>query len=305
MALQLFDCPVPSDRPLSVALGAFDGVHCGHIPVLQAALDAAQADGCPAVFSFANLIGTVKKTKQLISTRQYRTILMQMGFERLYLPNFQTMCDLSPREFVTEILHQKMHVKHVACGFNYRFGCGGSGGSAELRALCEPLGIRVTVVPPLMAQDRPISSTRIRQLVADGAMEQAAQLLGRPYAIDFAVVHGRALGRTLGLPTINQPFPENFVLPRFGVYASAVQLDGRLYHAVTNVGVKPTVGASGPLAETYIVGYSGDLYDQHVTVQLRAFLRPEEKFPSIEALKQQIERDCTVAQQILHAKNME
>jgi riboflavin kinase/FMN adenylyltransferase len=205
--------------------------------------------------------------------------------------------DVSRRSFVK--------LSGALAGSAMLVGCGGSGGSAELRALCEPLGIRVTVVPPLMEQDRPISSTRIRQLVADGAMEQAAQLLGRPYAIDFAVVHGRALGRTLGLPTINQPFPENFVLPRFGVYASAVQLDGRLYHAVTNVGVKPTVGASGPLAETYIVGYSGDLYDQHVTVQLRAFLRPEEKFPSIEALKQQIERDCTAAQQILHAKNME
>lgn len=303
MALQLFSQPQAANKPLAVALGAFDGMHRGHMQVLQAAQRCATQGYCTAVFSFDRVIGTVKKTKQLLSSRQHHELLAQMGFERLYLPDFQTMRHLTPEAFVKTVLHEQMQVKHVFCGFNYRFGCRGIGDSTQLQALCASLGIAATVIPPLLENGEPISSTRIRQLVADGEMEQAEKLLGRPYSIDFKVMHGRALGRTLGLPTINQPFPENFVLPRFGVYASSVTLNGQRYHAVTNVGVKPTVGAEGPLAETYIVGFSGDLYDRHVLVELRCFLRTEQKFSSVEALKQQMLRDSYAAQQVLNSEN--
>ena len=286
-----------SDRPLALALGGFDGIHIGHVQVLRAV----QTDPAltPAVFTFRDLIPAVKHTRQLTSARQQRAELAALGIAWLYLADFASLHDLTPEAFVRDILHRRLHARRVSCGFNYRFGCRGAGDSEALTRLCAACGIETVVAPPVLLDGAPVSSTRIRAAVADGAMESAARMLGRPYEIDFPVVHGRALGRTIGLPTINQPFPESFVLPKFGVYAAAVTIDGRRYHAVTNIGVKPTVGADGPLAETCIAGYSGDLYGKCVPVQLLQFLRPEQKFDSIELLRQQITRDAAAAERVL------
>jgi riboflavin kinase/FMN adenylyltransferase len=129
-------------------------------------------------------------------------------------------------------------------------------------------------------------------------MERANLLLGRRFAIDFTVVQGRQLGRTLGAPTINQPFPDGFIVPKYGVYASLATVHGREHVAVTNVGVKPTVGSDCVLAETYIHGFSGDLYGESVRVSFLRFLRPERKFDSIDALKAQILRDSETASHV-------
>jgi len=150
----------------------------------------------------------------------------------------------------------------------------------------------VTVLPPVLQEEQPVSSSRIRVAMMEGEMEQAAKLLGRPFTIDFPVVHGRRLGRMLGTPTINQPFPPDFVLPKFGVYASFAEVDGKRLHAVTNVGIKPTVGSEVPLAETYLADFSGNLYGRRVPVSLLHFLRPEQKFDSLDALKNQILTDA-------------
>ena len=287
-----------SDRPLALALGGFDGIHLGHVQVLRAVTDTAWT---PAVFTFRDLIPAVKHTRQLVSARQQADQLTDLGIARLYLADFAQLHALTPEAFVREILHERLRARRVACGFNYRFGCHGAGDSDALKRLCATYGIETIVVPPVLLDGAPVSSTRIRTAVAAGEMELAARMLGRPYRIDFEVVHGRALGRTIGLPTINQPFPEAFVLPKFGVYAAAVTIDGRSYHAVTNIGVKPTVGADGPLAETCIAGYHGDLYGKCVPVQLLRFLRPEQKFDSIERLRSQIVRDADTAERVLTA----
>ncbi len=286
-----------SDRPLALALGGFDGIHIGHVQVLRAV----QTDPAltPAVFTFRDLIPAVKHTRQLTSARQQYAQLAELGIARLYLADFASLRDLTPEAFVRDILHRRLHARRVSCGFNYRFGCRGAGDSDALMRLCARYGIETAVAEPVTMDGAPVSSTRIRAAVTAGEMKAAARMLGRPYEIDFPVVHGRALGRTIGLPTINQPFPESFVLPKFGVYAAAVTIDGRRYHAVTNIGVKPTVGADGPLAETCIAGYRGDLYGKCVPVQLLQFLRPEQKFDSIELLRQQITRDAAAAERVL------
>jgi riboflavin kinase/FMN adenylyltransferase len=154
----------------------------------------------------------------------------------------------------------------------------------------------------LEAQGGAVSSSRVRALLREGAVEAANALLGRRFAIDFEVVHGRRIGRTLGTPTINQPLPDGFIEPRFGVYATATRLGGEVYSSVTNVGVKPTFGSDRALAETYIHGFSGDLYGQKPLVEFIGFIRPERRFESPEALRAQIMEDNERAAEVFQRK---
>ncbi len=301
MKLQILHAPVPVDRPTAVALGSFDGVHIGHMDVLRQAVNCRTEGLRTAVFTLSGLIGTAKSGKQLISDARQEELFQSLGFDFLYRIDFTSVRDMCPEEFVREILHEKLRAQVVCCGFNYHFGHKGVGDSTLLTRLCAAYGIRVVVVPPRSCDGDTVSSTRIRTLLTQGDMAAVRRLLGRPYTIAFPVVHGRKLGRTIGLPTINQPIPAEFVLPRFGVYASSTVIDGRSYHAVTNVGVKPTVGSDGPLAETWIIGFAGDLYGRTVPVELVTFLRPEQRFASVEELRRQILRDGAEAEKALLA----
>ena len=203
---------------------------------------------------------------------------------------------MTAEEFVERVLAGICHAKKVCCGFNFHFGRGGRADSAALAELCEARGIRAEIVPAVMADGAPVSSTRIRGLIAKGFVEEAARLLGHPYGYESEVRHGRQLGRELGTPTVNQKIPKDFVLPRFGVYASKVYFDGHEYYGVTNVGIKPTVGSSEALAETWIPEYHGrDFYGEQVKVDLHWFIRPERKFESLRALRDEIMRNAEQA----------
>ena len=279
----------------SVALGCFDGLHLGHRAVLQAALSGAEQGLLPAVFTFGSredAMTAVKGAPELLSSFGREQLLEKMGFALLWRVDFYSVRNLSPEDFVRRVLCGILRAKRICCGYNYRFGFGGRGDAALLQTLGARCGAEVTVLPPVLQEEQPVSSSRIRVAMMEGEMEQAAKLLGRPFTIDFPVVHGRRLGRMLGTPTINQPFPPDFVLPKFGVYASFAEVDGKRLHAVTNVGIKPTVGSEVPLAETYLADFSGNLYGRRVPVSLLHFLRPEQKFDSLDALKNQILTDA-------------
>ena len=288
----------------SIALGCFDGLHVGHLAVLQEALRGTQSGLTPAVFTFGardDAMTAVKSAPELMSSRLREELFAKLGFSQLWRVDFHAVRNISPEDFVRKVLCTTLRAKKICCGYNYRFGCGGKGDAALLQKLGGECGAEVVVLPPVLLGEEPVSSSRIRVAVMDGEMEETSRLLGRPFTIDFPVVHGRQLGRVLGTPTINQPFPSGFVLPRFGVYASYAEVDGKRFHAVTNVGVKPTVGAEAPLAETYIAGFSGNLYGRRVPVCLMKFLRPEQKFESLEALKSQILSDAASSAEILQA----
>ena len=150
-------------------------------------------------------------------------------------------------------------------------------------------------MPPVVLDGDRISSTRIREYIKKGNMALAWRMMGRPYSLCFPVVSGNKIGRTIAFPTINQVYPEHFMIPRFGVYVSVTEVDGELYPSVTNVGVKPTVGSDCPLAETFILNFSGNLYGKKVRVNLCHFIRPEKKFSSIDELRIQIARDTLQA----------
>ena len=289
-------------HPRAVALGLFDGVHLGHRAVISLAarreLNGREPALTVSVYTFRQPPGALKEGAcELCSPRQKRLALSTLGVEELICADFDTVKDLSPEQFVDRVLRERLNARLVCCGFNYRFGKGGAGDASLLKELCARRGIRVETAGAVEVDGEPVSSSRIRRLVEQGDMRQASRLLGRPFIIDFPVVTGQQLGRKLGTPTINQPLPADFVRPRFGVYASSVEVDGRLYHGVTNVGMRPTVAdrpggaVTAPLSETWIPAYDGDLYGREVPVALVKFLRQEQRFSTVEELQEQILRD--------------
>lgn len=293
----LLDNQTLPDHPRAVALGVFDGLHIGHRAVIAQAVGV--EDAVPTVFTFRQPSSTLPKEHavELLSPEGRAEVLESIGVEELIEADFAQIRDLSPETFVRQILHGRLRARRVCCGFNFHFGKGGAGDADTLAALCRACGIETVTVDPVLVDGEPVSASRIRRAVEQGEVPMAGRLLGRPFTIDFEVVGGQRLGRLLGAPTINQPLPPHFVQPRFGVYASSVIADGRVYHGVTNVGRRPTVSGDDqpPLAETWIPGYSGDLYGQHVPVSLTRFLRPESKFGSLDALQDQILRDEAAA----------
>lgn len=298
----LADASAP-ELPGHVALGLFDGLHPGHQAVISAAVEAAGKNrGTPWVFTFTmgqdHPAGKQAAGRLATATLRNR-LLEEMGVTHLLCPSFLEFRDLEPEAYVENILHRLLGARAVFCGENYHFGRRAAGTVRDLRELCSRWGIQVTVLPEVQMGGEPVSSTRIRARIAEGDMESARTLLGRPFTIDFEVIAGRKLGRSLNFPTINQPFPADYTLPRFGVYASVAVIDGERRLSVTNVGVKPTVGSDRVLAETCILGYEGDLYGQCIPVELLAFIRPERKFENVEALRVQIQQDISTAKRMI------
>lgn len=291
----------PSELPVkrrAVALGFFDGVHLGHRTVLRRALDAAGDTLTPTVLTFDTL-PKLQKDGLLLSREESARRLAQMGFAECVTAAFSAVCDLSPEAFARDVLAGALHAAVVCCGENFRFGKHGVGDAAALKHWGQVFGFDVHVLPLTLADGEAVSSTRIRRTLATGDMLTVNRLLGHPYEITAAVINGAHLGRTLGTPTINQPLPTETVFPPFGVYASAVEVDGAVHHAVTNIGIKPTVGGETPLAETWIFDYTGDLYGRTVTVRPVRFLRGEQTFSSVDALKAQIIADGEAARAAL------
>lgn len=278
-----------------IAVGVFDGVHIGHSAVLTKALTV--HDLVPAVFTFQNT-DDIKRGGCLQTAKQRQDILERLEFADLFEADFCALRDMSPADFV-QLLHRDLHAKAVVCGFNFRFGKGGAGDTALLQSLCEQVGIRVFVQPAVTVDGQAVSSTRIKEALKAGDMATVLRLQGRPYTIRATVKNGQHLGRKLGFPTINQTLSPHLAGVRFGVYAATAIVDGKMHAAVTNVGVRPTVsGEQTPLAESYILDFDGDLYEKSVTVELIKFLRPEQKFQSVQALQQAIREDAENARAV-------
>ena len=291
-----YPCKNIPHHPRALALGVFEGVHIGHRAVICQA--AGRTGLTAAVFTFEGHLPKGGAGDVLTASRRDE-LLTDMGVDELFVARFEEIRDLSPDIFVRQVLRDQLNVQLVTCGFNFRFGKNGVGTADTLRQLGQACGIQVMVVPAVEMDGEPVSTSRIRRCLETGDMAQAHRLLGLPFVLDFEVVHGRHLGRELGTPTINQPLPKGFVQPRYGVYASAVDVQGRVTYGVTNIGVKPTVGAAAPLAETWIPDFSGDLYGQHIRVIPVAFLREETTFSSLDQLKKQIRLDGQMAKKVV------
>ena len=233
----------------------------------------------------------------LTSEEKKRDILKVMGFE-IFDFDFREGMNYEPHEFIEKILITKLGAKVVSCGFDYHYGKGGKGNSDTMRADLEAKGIEFYSVEPVYSGDEVVSSTAVRKYITNGEIEKANEMLGEYFSYDFPVNKGDGLGRTWGFPTINQSFPEDFIIPKRGVYVSETEFDGKCYLSVTNVGIRPTVADSGVRSETCILDFSGDLYGKNVQVKLIKFLREEKKFPSVEALRDAIGNDIENARKV-------
>ena len=294
------------EKGSAVALGYFDGIHIGHKAVLNKALEKAEEKNLvPVVVLFdihpRKLIsGNVPPV--LTGEEHKREILTNMGFE-IFDFDFREGMNYEAHEFIEKILLEKLNAKAVSCGFDYRYGKGGKGNAETMRESLSKRGIDFCAVEPVFLSDEIISSTAIRNFIEQGEIEKANAMLGEYFSYDFTVEHGDGRGRTLGVPTINQFFPQDFIVPKFGVYVSATKIDGKVYPSVTNVGIRPTVSEDSMRSETCILDFSGDLYGKRVQVQLIKYLRDEIKFPTIEALKQAIEKDIIIARKVYNEVN--
>ncbi len=233
----------------------------------------------------------------LMSEEKKREKLIEMGFSVVDF-DFRKGMNYTPEEFAEKVLVERLNVKAVSCGYDYRYGKGGKGNADTLKEYFAPIGVRVFTQLPVIFGDEAISSTKIRELIMSGEIERANELLGDFFSYDLVVRHGDGVGHTLGFPTINQFFPEDFIVPRFGVYVSRVKLGDKYYPAVTNVGVRPTVTGDSMRSETCIIGFEGDLYGKRVEVSLLGYIRGEVKFPGLEELKKQVEKDKITALKI-------
>ncbi len=280
----------------SVALGLFDGVHCGHRAVIAAAVDYATAQHLtPAAFTFAIESVSVKQGNPLnflYPDTQKTAILQKCGIKRVLAPTFDVVCTMTGEAFCRDILVGELKARAVFCGEDFRFGSGATCDVTALQTFGEKMGFTVTVIPPICADGEKISSTRIRSAVHNGDMVQAARLLGEPYALQGEIIHGKAYGHTRGVPTINVAFSEGQLLPQYGVYVSKTNTRAGEYYSITNIGVKPTLEwQDKPIAETYLFDFTGDVYGETSTTQLYYFLRGERQFRDAEELYKQIECD--------------
>ncbi|MBX5452939.1 MAG: bifunctional riboflavin kinase/FAD synthetase [Acidobacteriia bacterium] len=291
-------------RGASVALGNFDGVHLGHAGVVRAA-QTARPDLVPAVLTFEphprELFRPNDPPFRLTLSEERAEALANLGVRLIYELRFdRNFSELSAEAFVHEVLHRGIGARHLVCGPDFAFGHRRSGDVRYLAARAEALGMGLTVVPPVSDEQGPISASRIRRLLQSGEPERAAALLGRPWAIRGTVAKGDALGRKLGFPTANIALGRHLE-PARGVYAVSVTMPDKSKRlGVANIGRRPTIKEGlESLLEVYLFDFCGDLYGAELSVALHAFLRPEEKFPSLDALARQIAADARQARAVL------
>ena len=281
-----------------VALGFFDGVHLGHRDMLERAREAANARGIElAVFTFLSESTALKSgTGRIYDTKTRLSLLEQIGIDLVILADFDSVRHLTHEQFTNRILLSQLGTALAVAGFNFRYGRGAEGNAASLKAQLQAAGRDALIVPAYLAEDgEPLSASKIKGALLSGEMERANAYLKIPYCITSEIEEGLHLGRTYGIPTLNQPFPEGTLIPRLGVYRCDVKVGERIYHAVTNVGECPTFGARPPHAETFVLTDDFSADNNPVTVYLLGYLREERTFNGAESLKMQINIDKNTA----------
>lgn len=277
------------------ALGFFDGVHLGHRALLAACKALAKKENCAAgVITFDSHPDTLVlgKTPGLINTPTDRALLLTAeGMEKIITLPFDRAMMQMPWQAFFRMLTQTHHAAGIVCGSDFRFGYRGEGNAELLCAACEAGGIPCIVVPQQTVDSIRVSSTHIRRLLEAGEMETAVKFLGHPHILSGAVVSGRKLGRTIGIPTANLALPEGLLIPRLGVYACMAVVDGEKHMAVTNIGTRPTVEGHHVTVEPWILDFDGDLYGKQLTLEFHKFLRPEKKFSSLGELQAEIRKN--------------
>lgn len=291
----------------AVTIGNFDGVHQGH----QTLLKKLKTLSCehalvPMVYTFREHPFHVLKGKGAIqyitNQEEQKAFFSKLGIEKVLYDTFLSVKDLTPEEFVKQILVDKLHAKIVVVGENNRFGKNAQGDAVLLKQLGEKYGFSVYVVESVYVDNVLCSSSNIRMAVKNGDLPLANKLLGRPYAIKNSVITGKKLGRTYGFPTANLVIPENKVTPKDGVYATNVEINHCIYPAITNVGVTSFDKDNIKRIETHIIGFDGDIYGKELNVHFLKYMREMVQYENIHELEKQLLSD---REQRLHMREEE
>ena len=275
----------------AIALGTFDGVHTGHQAVIKAAVSSgfkpiAVVFKFPPKTYFDHSIGCITT---LVDKDK---ALRELGIREIHYLDFPAVCDMSPAEFLS-FLKNEYNCAYLSCGFNYRFGKNGVGDTEFLRDFCEQNGIILKVLEPITIDNTTISSTYIRSLLSDGKVGKANELLARPFGFSAAIIHGDGRGHIIGYPTANQIYPKNLANVKYGVYKTKITVNGKTYNGITNLGHRPTYETGDVRAETFIIDFYDDIYGMSADVRLIEFIRPEQKFDSVDELKNAIQNDLS------------
>lgn len=273
----------------AIVLGTFDGLHKGHLKVL----DSCKESDIKTVLTFdyapkyAN-----KKYNNIMQPEIKNNILKKLGF-KVEVLDFLKVKNLSKEEFL-DIILQKFSPTQICCGYNYKFGKNALGDTNFIKEYLKNK-VEIAITEEVIYNDKSVSSTLIRNLIKNGEIKKANELLYKNFCFKAVVLNGDKRGRTIGFPTINQKYPSVLVTPRFGVYLSSVFINNKKYKAITNIGVRPTFKTDDILAETHILDFEADLYGQEITVELLDFIRDEVRFNNINELKKAINKDIEKA----------
>ena len=288
-------------RPTVVTLGVFDGLHLGHQLIVRTVVARAREAGAvPTVVTFdphPRAVLHPESAPPLLQTFDQKIeALGVLGVEQTIVVRFTPeFARVRAEEFLRDVVGERLQAREVYLGRGFAFGHGREGNIELLRSVSRRLGFHADEVPEVRLRGRRISSSRVRALLAEGRVNLARRMLGRPYGVEGRVVRGAERGRTLGFPTANL-HPQNRVIPRGGVYVTATLVGGAWRRSVTNVGTRPTFGGDAePSVETYVMDWAGDLYGDVVRVRFLHRLRDERKFASLEELRRQIDRDAARA----------
>ncbi len=286
-------------RSLVLALGFFDGVHKGHRSLILAAVEEAKRRGvCSAVFTFAYGGGLKGERAMIYGEDEREMLLRRLGVDIVFEADFEELRTLSPEDFIKKTVIRDIGADTVFAGYDYRFGNLGRADAKMLSALMENEGKRALIFDAVKLGGEAISSTRVRTSLENGDVTAANEMLGVPYFLTGRVEHGRGDGHSFGFPTVNIPVPDGRVRLMCGVYLTAVKIGEKLYTGLTNAGECPSFGKRNYHTETYILGFSDDVYGSEVEVYFLDFLRKERVFSSSEELAEQIKRDIEAAEKL-------
>jgi riboflavin kinase/FMN adenylyltransferase len=290
-----------------VTSGTFDGVHLGHQKILiQIKESARQLKGETVLITFwphpRLVLYPEQHNLRLLSTFEEKTkLLEQFGVDHLItIPFTHEFSQMSSREFIEKVLVEKIKTKKLIIGYDHRFGKNREGSFEYLQANSAEFGFEMEEISRQEVDEIGVSSTKIRKALEEGDLETATGYLGRPYELTGIVVKGKQIGRSIGFPTANIQIQTDYkLIPKEGVYAVEAEIDKISYRAMLNIGMRPTVDGNQQTIEAHLFDYEGDLYEKQLTVKLKYFLREEQKFENIEALKAQLIRDQELAKSLL------
>lgn len=294
------------DTPTGVGLGNFDGLHVGHMALINTLIEESQKNGLESVvYTFdkhpENILRKKLITPLLTTVRKKIQLLQETPLDYLYFDKFdEAFSRLKPEEYVKTVLVDRLNVKLAVAGFNYRFGYMGQGNTELLKKLGEIHGFKVIIIEPVKIDDQIVSSTLIRNELSKGRMDNVTKYLGRYYSITGQVCGGKQIGNTIGFPTANIDPEDYLIMPSYGVYVTRTLLDGVLHDSVTNVGLNPTFGEiKKPAVETHILDFNENIYGKDIEVFFLKKLRGEMKFKSVDQLVAQMKKDVQNTREFL------